>query len=231
MFIIASTGRCGTKAICNGLNQFSDHVVEHEPYPRLLREAYLKHKRLDYGTTELDDRLKFFRQQDGKTYGQSFRAPNLLPEIASVVSDVRFLIIVRNPLEYIASAYNKNVFRKRDEFEEYRIMPLKSNWETFPVATKIVLHWKEVNQYLLDFAELYSKITRVVVLNRIEGNIESWAKFLHVRITNREAFERFLVSNPNASITKDLPPDYNRESLIEICEESWMRAQRLAGAI
>ncbi|MFM8236769.1 MAG: hypothetical protein ACKOBG_03290 [Actinomycetota bacterium] len=39
MFIVAGTGRCGTRAICDALDRFTDHAVRHEPEPRLLAEA------------------------------------------------------------------------------------------------------------------------------------------------------------------------------------------------
>src|SRR5690349_20386510 len=123
MFIIATSGRCGTKAICDGLAQFSDHEVRHEPTPTLLEEAWLKHGGSDYRTPTFNARMVGFAERDGTAYGESFRAPNLLSDIREVAPNTKFLVIVRRPDEYIRSAHIKGVLRRGDGWDQFRLMP------------------------------------------------------------------------------------------------------------
>jgi len=230
MFIIASGGRCGTHAICHGLNQFSNHVVRHEPEPRLLREAYLKHQRQPHDTAVLQARLRFFEEQAQQSYGESVRAPNLLPEIQTVAPQTRFLIIVRNPLEYVLSAHSKRVFSKGDMWDETRIIPLdlRSRFADLPISQKIAWHWVAVNSYLLDFAESASASTKVVVLRNLEVDLPQWAVFLGVAIRDADGLAKFLKGRPNAATRSDLPHGYDENRLTEICSTEWSRAQALS---
>jgi hypothetical protein len=147
VFVIASSGRCGTLALCAGLDRYSDHRVEHEPEPRLLYEAYLKHVGREYRTPAFEQRLRFFAERAGERYGQSVRAPSLLPEIAEAAPHARFLILVRPPREYVASAHAKRVLERGDEWDRTRIMPDGDDPEA-PLVERLALHWAEVNRYL-----------------------------------------------------------------------------------
>lgn len=230
MFIICSTGRCGTQAVCDGLNRFSDHTVRHEPVPRLLREAYLKHHRQAHQTPELEARLEFFRSQAGKAYGESFRAPNLLPEIRAAVPEARFLVIIRNPLQYVQSAHSMQVFRKGGEWDDTRIIPLElgGGFERLPLAEKIAWHWVALNRYLLDFAESTGARVKLVLLGSLEKDLPEWAGFLGVRIKNPRGLESFLKQRPNSRPADGLPAGYDEARLAEICHTEWNRALSLA---
>lgn len=231
MFIVASSGRCGTLALCQALNAASDHVVEHEPDPRLLPEAYLKHTGQPHLTPVLSERLRFFRERDGERYGQTFRAANLLPEIMEFAPRTRFLIMVRHPLEYVLSANYMRVFQRGDEWDQTRLMPLDVEFDQLPLASKIAWHWQSVNSYLLDFAASHSAMARVAVLDRIEDSISDWASFLGIRITAPKVLEDVLLSRPNRSETKDQPEGFNEEALGAIVASVWARAQSMSGWI
>ena len=104
MLFLATTGRCGTMAISQGLSEYSDTKIEHETTPILLREAYLKHIGKDYKTEKCMQRLRYFEKKSKAKYGHAFRAVPLLEDIAERFPDAKFTLIFRDPLQYIRSA-------------------------------------------------------------------------------------------------------------------------------
>ena len=230
MFIIASSGRCGTEAICHGLDRFSDHVVEHEPEPRLLREAHLKHLGEPYRTSTYEERMRFFRDRAHTRYGQSFRAPNLLEDIDAAAARARFLVVVRTPGEYVVSAHALGVLRRGDEWDQARILPrgVTEASEQGALAARIAWHWDAVNRYLLDFAERSGPLARVVVLCPLEEALPRWAAWLGVRIEDPAGLRDYLASKPNAAPSRELPEGYDPTMISRICGETWRRAERLA---
>jgi hypothetical protein len=231
MFIIASSGRSGTYAICKGLNDYGDHTVMHEPEPRLLEEAFHKHKGLPYQTDSLRQRMQFFAERDNEKYGESFRAPNLLPEIIHAAAKTRVLILVRNPLDYVVSAHAKLVFRKKDDpWDRFRIIPdfPEDTFINFPLAEKIAWHWVAVNRYLLEFAESTPSNAKVAVLADLGAQIHGVAEYLGVVIKDPEGLNTFLASHPNASDHREFPDGYDRERILSICENEWKKAQQMA---
>jgi hypothetical protein len=222
MFVIASTGRCGTLALCRGLDEFSDHTVEHEPEPRLLREAYLKHSGEEYRSETYRERLAFFRERDGTRYGQSFRAPTLLDDIAGAAPQARFLVLVRHPLEYVVSADFMRVLRRGDEWDELRIMPPGA--DGLPHAERLLAHWLEVNGYLLDFVQRNPARARVAVVERLEEKIAALADHLDVRIERPAELRNLLTTRPNASEVKEPPEGMERIAGGGAWESVWQEA-------
>jgi hypothetical protein len=149
MFIIATSGRCGTQAICEGLARFSESEVRHEPEP-MLEEAWLKHTGKDYRTPLFEARMAGFAGRDDSACGESFRAANLLADVRAAAPHTRFLIVVRKPSDYIRSAHSKGVLRRGDGWDRFRLMPEDA---PAPLALRIASHWQTINAYLLDFAE------------------------------------------------------------------------------
>jgi hypothetical protein len=226
VFVIASSGRCGTLALCRGLDEFSDHTVEHEPEPRLLREAFLKHAGAEYRTETYRDRLAFFHERDGTRYGQSFRAPNLLDDVAETAPEARFLVLVRHPLEYVVSAHFMKVLSRGDEWDELRIMP--PGVETLSLAERLVAHWAEVNRYLLGFADRRADRARVALVEGLEDKVGAIADHLGVRIEHPDELGALLVARPNASETKTPPEGMERLAAGGSWERVWYDAHSRA---
>lgn len=226
MFLIASSGRSGTFALCHGLNQYSDHQVLHEPAPRLLEEAYAKHEGLPYHTSALNSRLEYFREKSRENYGESFRAPNLLTDIHNVVRGIKYLILIRNPLEYIVSAHSKNVFRKNDIWDQTRIIPsfLKPEFHALPLAEKLAWHWVGINTYLLQFVETKTADTRVAITKDLGTQIDDITSFLGVKIRDQSGLKTFFASRPNAATSRDLPDGYSEQAILAITESTWSKA-------
>lgn len=230
MFIIASSGRCGTYALCNGLGQYSDHAVLHEPNPRLLEEAFLKHVGAPYRTEGFTRRMQHFKERAGDKYGESFRAPNLLRDIHQVAPETRFLVLIRDPLEYIVSAHSKQVFQKKDIWDQTRIVPLEltHNFHELPLAEKLAWHWVSLNRYLLEFVESGIGVSRVAVISDLAREIGGLAEYLGVTIEGSEGLSAFLHTRPNSATSHALPEGYNRERLLSITAPVWRQALSFA---
>jgi len=226
VFVVASSGRCGTLALCQGLDAYGDHLVEHEPEPRLLREAYLKHTGAEYRTETYRERLAFFAERDGTAYGQSFRAPTLLDDVGAAAPGARFLVLVRDPLEYVVSAHFMKVLARGDEWDELRIMPPGSDDLTH--AERLAAHWTEVNRYLLDFAEREPGRTRVAIVAALEEQIEPIAEHLGVRIERPDELRALLAARPNSSTTKAAPQGMENVERGGAWEPVWEEAHSLA---
>lgn len=229
MFVIASSGRCGTLAVCEGLNRFSDHEVRHEPAPRLLEEADLKHRGGDYRTRRLGRRLRLFARRADSRYGESFRGATLLPDIEAAAPTARFLVLVRPPLDYVASAHARRVLERGDEWDRTRILPPGLAADT-PLAERLAWHWNEVNRYLLEFAEAAPGAARVGLVGRLEDQIGGWARFLGVEIRDAGGLASFLATKPNRSTPAGRPEGWDEPRLQAICEATWARASRLSSA-
>jgi hypothetical protein len=230
MFVIASSGRCGTMAVCHGLDRFSDHRVEHEPEPRLLEEAQMKHQGNEYRTATFEQRMAFFRRRSDEPYGQSFRAPNLLEDVQAASSRTRFLVIVRDPLEYAVSAHDKRVLRRGDVWDSSRLMPIDPSGavSASPLAERLIWHWFTVNRYLLDFAVSAGPAARVVLLSELREDLGGWADHLGVRITEPTSLRTFLTDRPNAREGDVRPDGWDLDRLGGIYSSVWERAVRLA---
>jgi hypothetical protein len=230
MFLIASSGRCGTLAVCHGLSSYSDHHVLHEPQPCLLEEAHRKHTGANYRTATIDARIEGFQQRANQKYGESFRAPNLLEDIADAVPGLRVLVLVRDPLEYIVSAHFMRVFRKDDVWDRTRLVPLErsAGFDSLPLAEKLCWHWVAVNRYILDFVESKKVPSELVIVKHLGDQIGQMADFLRIAITDRPSLTNFLSSRPNASAARDLPAGYSPEVLRNIYAREWERARSLA---
>lgn len=218
MFLISSTGRCGTLALTRCLSDSSDHEVAHEPEP-LLREAWLKHHAMPYMTQSFLDRMAFYGRaaSSGISYGESFRTPNLLADVLAVAPTIPLLIIVRDPEGYVRSAHSRGVLGKGDLWDEYRLMPAEYDLAA-PLALRIALHWQTVNRYLLDVAAQHD-LTRVVLHQPLDPVIDDLCEFVGVQITDRENLRAGLASRPNQATTHDDPEGF--QDVKALCRPLW----------
>jgi hypothetical protein len=230
MFIIASSGRAGTYALCTGLDRYSDHRVRHEPPPLLLDESFAKHRGEPFETDTFRDRLAGLVAMADQPHGESFRAVALLPELRAAVPTARFLVLVRDPLAYVRSAHAKRVFRKRDSpFDRTRLMPeeVAARIDALPLAERIAWHWVALNRHCLDFAEAHPEACRVLLSERLEGRIPLLEECLGVRVDDPAALRAYLLERPNAGGSSELPEGYDEGRLLEITGAEWARARSL----
>lgn len=228
MFLIASTGRCGTEGLCHGLDLATDHEVRHERPPQLLQEAFDKHTgRADHRSRRFRERLADYAGRAGEPYGESIRSPNLLDEIVEVVPDLHVVVLVREPVAYAKSAYAKGATRINGEWDDLRLLPLDRPRSASSAET-LLWSWTVVNGYLLDFVEQDPDRRAVWLFQPWHHVIDDLAADLGVRIEDRSAMLELLRSGKNRS-----PSDVEPLAIVDgdVPDEAtamWDRARRLA---
>jgi hypothetical protein len=170
--------------------------------------------------------MAYFRERSVQKYGESFRAPNLLTEIHQAVPGTKFLILVRNPLEYVVSAHSKRVFQKNDIYDQTRLIPLDriDGFSSLPLAEKIAWHWVIVNTYLLDFFESDLALARLMTIANLDSQVDEIVDFLGVKITDRSGLSALLNSSPNKKESSILPEGFEPKRLDSITGEIWQKA-------
>jgi hypothetical protein len=234
LFLISTSGRCATAALCNALDNYSDHCVRHEPAPLLLEEAYLKHVGKPYCSRQFRRRLRGIANARGglrallsghQSYGQSWRAPNLLPDIAAVAPHVRVLVIIRKPADYVLSSYRKGAFRGEvSAYDKYRLLPPGA--ETLPVALRIAAHWNQINGYMLDFAAAHPH-AGVMKYKPMAPVLDSIADFLGISMTDRAGALAYLETRPNASPVDVVPDGFDKKAIAEMTASTWDRVRSI----
>ncbi|MFM7223890.1 MAG: hypothetical protein ACKO1Y_00395 [Actinomycetota bacterium] len=196
MFIVAGTGRCGTRAICDALDRFTDHAVRHEPEPRLLAEAWRAHRGRWRWTPTYLRRLAGFRRADGTPVGESVRCAPLLGDIARVAPQSRVVVPFRAPDAYLRSAWGRGVMRRGDEWDRLRILPAEAA-NRAPVD-QVLFHYAEVNRILADAAARLGPRALVVEVGDLDAVADAIVTFVGATVTDREAMAAFLATRPNA---------------------------------
>ncbi len=196
MFFIASTGRCGTRALCDALAAASDHRVRHEPEPLLLAEAQRAHHGRFHYTPTLLRRLYAWYRLDGTPCGESLRCPTLLGDIARVARRARFVVLFRDPGGYLASAWGRGVLRKGNAWDRYRLLP--DDAEGLPIADCILLHQAEVHGILADFAEHRADRVLVCELRDLDARLPRLCEHAGVGLRDAAQARAILAARPNA---------------------------------
>lgn len=132
MFFVVSTGRSGSKTIARLLSLVDGCTCLHEPAPQLIRES----SAYRYGELEaasLAGILRASRQPrlNGAVYGESNQTLSLIiPVLAQAFAEARFIWLVRNGLDMVASAYAKQWYsghsEQHDRYED--CTPLEKVW-------------------------------------------------------------------------------------------------------
>lgn len=205
MFIVASTGRCGTQAVCDAFEQFTDHRVRHEPEPLLLEEAYRAYHHRWRVTPTYLRRMLGFRKLDGTAYGESVRCPTLLDDLARFAPRSRFVVLFRSPGGYVRSAWGRGVLRKGGPWDRWRILPAEA--EGRDVVDRIALHYAEVNRLLADTVERLGDRALVLEVGELDEVVDAMATFTGAVISDRAGMADLLTRRPNAGGTSGWDAD------------------------
>ncbi len=196
MFLVASTGRCGTRALCDALGAASDHRVRHEPEPRLLEEAHRAYHGRWRFTPTLLRRLYAWHRLDREPYGEALRCPTLLDDIARVARHARFVVLFRDPDGYLASAWGRGVLRKGNEWDRFRLLPAGA--EALPIADRILLHQAEVHALLAGFKARRPDRVLVCEARDLDRLLPRVCDFAGIALHDPARARAILAARPNA---------------------------------
>lgn len=196
MFIVASTGRCGTMALCGALDAYSDHRMQHEQEPLLLAESYYAWAGKSRLSSDYLRRMRNWHLTQHAKYGEAVRCAALITDIARAARQCRVLFLFRKPLQYLHSAWGRGVMRKGDIYDRYRILPPEAAVRS-PVD-QILFHFAAVNSLLAEAARRLGPQGLAIEVGDLDQDIERMTTFLGVRITNRQAVSEQLATRLNA---------------------------------
>jgi hypothetical protein len=159
-FFVLSTGRSGTQTLAEMLKMADNAHVWHHPQPYMIQETLEAYwDVIDKKTTFWSGRGHIIRQawDQGLIHGETDH--NMTPFCADIAKDIpnsRFVILVRDPREFVRSGMRRNYFRGTGEWEAGRLRP----HETDPMAEG----WSERSQFeqvAWLWAETYRHIEQV----------------------------------------------------------------------
>lgn len=132
MFFIVSTGRSGTTAIARTLSLIHGCICKHEPAPELIAES----SAYRYGTISADEIREILLKTRkpivrGSVYCESNQTLSLIiPVVREAFPQARYLWLLRNGLDVVASAYQKQWYtghsENHDRYED--CPPLQKAW-------------------------------------------------------------------------------------------------------
>ena len=120
VFFVVTTGRSGSTTLARTLDRVERIHAVHEPDPNLVVESC----GLRSGTLTKDEVKAVIRQTrspevQGKVYVESNQTLALLiPELAQLFPDARFIWLVRNGMDVVASTYQKQWYTGHSENHE-----------------------------------------------------------------------------------------------------------------
>lgn len=132
MFFIVSTGRSGTVTLAQTLSLIDGCIGVHEPAPQLIMES----AEYRYGSVD-ERRLREILVESrhprvrGSVYCESNQTLSLIiPVLIDVFPQARFVWLIRNGLDQVASAYSKQWYsghsENHDRYED--CPPLERTW-------------------------------------------------------------------------------------------------------
>lgn len=132
MFFIVSTGRSGTMTIARVLFQINDCVCLHEPSPELILESSA-YRYGDFSKKKLKEVLLNTRKSsvNGSVYCESNQTLSLIiPVLAETFPEARYIWLIRNGLDVVASTYQKQWYtghsENHDRYED--CSPIEQAW-------------------------------------------------------------------------------------------------------
>lgn len=156
MYFIVSTGRSGTTTIARTLSLLQDCTCLHEPEPALILES----SGYRYGTCpESDLRKTLLETRSARLNGSIYCESNqtlalIIPILADVFPPARFIWLMRNGLDVVASAYQKQWYsghsENHDRYED--CPPIEKAWidgriEGDRCGAMSVEEWKTLDRF------------------------------------------------------------------------------------
>lgn len=170
---ILSAGRTGTHFLQQFFNTcFQDVYAVHEPHPDLF-ELGMQKIRSDLSSEAICEKIKDYRVRfleknlfhgTGTYIESNPHAAYLIPELMDTFGFVKFLYVVRNPIDSARSFYAKspvknggqmlfygeNDHRKRISPMDFRDDKWEREWPYFSRVHKIAWYWNKVNSIIQD---------------------------------------------------------------------------------
>lgn len=231
LFFVVTTGRSGSKTIAHVLSQHPQIYCAHEPRPQLIRlSTDLAHGKLTYDQVkeELQD-IYFNSVSAVEVYGEcDQKLFNLIPLLNELFPSSKFIWLLRDGRDVVASAVNRSWFSEKDvengsptgiEYRErwnyYRLNGGKSGffdtdeWEQLSPFERNCWYWYYVNDHIeRSLAALPQNRWICVALENLMSELDRIFAFLGV--------ERIEVNVPHRNKAQTRPRYYNEWTSAEM---------------
>jgi hypothetical protein len=162
---ILSTGRTGTQFFEDYINQTSEAVCRHEPWPsrrfKFLSNLYLNQKVSSryVGRIYQRSRKKLFRALQGRSYIESSNFIfGCMAPLKEAYGEVKIIHMVRHPVSYVSSHLGKGFWRGHKRFfarhVPYWLETLSVEDRSDPIQL-LAARWDYVNRQIGSYAEDY----------------------------------------------------------------------------
>ncbi len=156
-FFVMSTGRSGTQTLAAMLKMAENANVWHHPQPYMIQETLHAYRgEIDPGPTFWAGRGQIIRSawDQGLIHGETDH--NMTPfcgEIARAVPGAKFVVLVRDPREFVRSGMRRNYYRGVGEWEEGRLRPRSDDptfesWSKRDQFEKVCWLWRETYEHI-----------------------------------------------------------------------------------
>lgn len=155
-FFVLSTGRSGTQTLAHLLDTATNAKVWHHPEPNMIMETLHAYQGL------IDARESFWvgrshilcqAWESGLIHGETDH--NMTPFATAIARDVpqaRFLVLVRDPREFIRSGMRRGYYIAGGPWDEGRLKPLEHaetlGWDEFNPFEKVCWLWAETYRHI-----------------------------------------------------------------------------------
>ncbi len=156
-FFVMSTGRSGTQTLARLLEMATNAKVWHHPEPTMIMETLHAYwGDIDRRSTFWTGRGRIIREawDAGVIHGETDH--NMTPfcdVIAEDVPDARFLILVRDPREFVRSGMRRGYYRAQGAWESGRLRPRgddprRPRWLSRPQFEQVSWLWAETYRHI-----------------------------------------------------------------------------------
>jgi len=156
-FFVLSAGRCGTMTLAHLLNTATNARVWHHPQPDPIKESLLAY------WNHIDKKKAFWKARypilhktwsEGLVHGETdLLMTPFCDTIASEIPDSKFIVLVRNPRDFVRSGMRRNYYyghpwdfgrlRPKEGTEEFE------RWNKLDQFEKICWLWRETYEHIL----------------------------------------------------------------------------------
>ncbi len=215
---VLSTGRCGTKTLSRLANLCDSLTSYHEPWPKMYRLSKSAYVNMGNASASpilkeaflalRENRLKLALDVGCGYIETSPHSTFLAPAIADAVPEVRFIHLIRNPVDVVKSA-TKRLWYAGSPFDSTRITPcdhshIDSNWADYDVVDKNAWLWAETNSWIHKFLSQLpgARSIRLHSEQLFAGEslaLESFFSFIGEEMPGRRRIKRVLGRQFNAN--------------------------------
>lgn len=259
VFFIVGTGRSGSHAIVEFLNQSEEIRAYHEPIWRYLSLSVEKEIGLK-SSNEIADEIRFIYKNHSFTNPEKFyvesdqKLSNLIPELNRVLPDSRFIWMIRRPEKFIRSAVARGWFTEPsyESFKDasifnpnYRTFCLRisadilneitfGNWEQMSQVDRCAWYWYYWNNNIFKQLNEIDKSRWILIdIDNPIQNKTSLSDFFGLDFTKQDFTKTNVVKRKDKKVYKNfkISSDQSVINSLEKCNDLYINLSKIGNLV